>query len=245
MDSICHLWRSPTPGTLAFSRGEWSRLIGVTVEEFQAALDEFRAFSICTIEQDGKGVVRLSSRRMLRDEQARSNNALYQRRHRSKAKVSEQSGQGKPESHSHSQNHSHSHSQNHSQNHSHETPPSPPHQGGRSVAPPHGGKVSESKLEESVPYEVLIRMWNDLPCVNQFRVEPGKATRRRIKKIWLEHPELSWWADYYGRIAGTPELKGYLDSGWCASLTWALEQKNIEKVLGGHYGEPHPIEQEA
>lgn len=241
MDAICHLWRSPTRGTLAHSREAWARLIGVSATELDAALEELRAFSICEVEQDGNGGVRLSSRRMLRDEKARQSNAEYQRKHRQKAKVRNLSRDCKAE------NQSQSHSQNHSQIHSHnkDNPPLVPPRGGRSESRASGGDASQAKAEALAPIEWIVKMWNAFPCFHEFEGEPGERTRRRLNKLWLEHPEPSWWVEYFRRIAGTHELTGRLESGFRASLTWALDQNNIEKVLGGHYGKPHPIEEEA
>lgn len=124
-----------------------------------------------------------------------------------------------------------------------EDSPMPP-QGGQRESRPSKGNGSGSKSEDPVPYALIVAEWNTLPgALHKFEGEPGKNTRRRLKKLWAEHGDIRWFRDYFRRIAGTKELTGWLDSGFCASLTWALEQNNIEKVLGGHYGDPRPLDE--
>jgi hypothetical protein len=91
---------------------------------------------------------------------------------------------------------------------------------------------------DDVPFARIVKQWNQLPAVkiHHFEGELLGLMRRRLRKLWKNHPDLQWFEDYFGRIAGTDVLTGNLESYFRASLPWALEQKNVEKVLGGQYG---------
>jgi hypothetical protein len=97
IDILCALWRSQTRGSLTLPLMGWARLLGCTADQAAAVITELVDMQICEsnldeslsmglLSGDRKEKVRLESRRMLREENDRKNNALYQERHRSKGK---------------------------------------------------------------------------------------------------------------------------------------------------------------
>jgi uncharacterized protein YdaU (DUF1376 family) len=97
IDILCALWRSQTRGSLTLPLMGWARLLGCTADQAAAVITALVDMQICEsnldeslsrglLSGDRKEKVRLESRRMLREENDRKNNALYQERHRSKGK---------------------------------------------------------------------------------------------------------------------------------------------------------------
>jgi uncharacterized protein YdaU (DUF1376 family) len=87
MDMLCLMWRSETRGLLEYTPSDWTRVLRVTPKEMLRVVTELKTYGICditTLERNGKEIVRVTSRRMLRDEKARQSNQLYVQRSRSK-----------------------------------------------------------------------------------------------------------------------------------------------------------------
>lgn len=122
-------------------------------------------------------------------------------------------------------------------------PPSPP-AGGTGEVPAQKGKVlvKDSDASDFVSAAWAISAWNALPRIQPWEGALGKTMRRRLKARQREHPD--WgrveWEHYFTRIAGSTITTG--DTMWQPPLSWALEARNMEKILGGAYGDPEPLE---
>lgn len=100
MDMLCMMWRSEQRGILEFSPMEWCRVLRVTQKELSGITRELEIYNVCeisTLERNGKDIVRVCSRRMLREEKHRKNNCLYVRKSRSKKSCKVTESECKPE----------------------------------------------------------------------------------------------------------------------------------------------------
>jgi len=114
-----------------------------------------------------------------------------------------------------------------------DTTPSCPPGGGR-------GEVRASGVMAEFSADWLVGAWNTLPR----GIEPhqGKLERngtRRLRRRVSEDPvrtKKAWWLRYFMRVSQTEIMHGNDD--WHPPLLWALEGKNMEKILSGFYGTP-------
>lgn len=85
MDILTQLHFAPTRGSLTLSLEAWGKVVGISGEEFEkTTLEELRHCRICKIVTQRNGNITLISRRMVREEKDRKNNAERQGRHRKK-----------------------------------------------------------------------------------------------------------------------------------------------------------------
>lgn len=81
MDLICHLWRSPTRGTLHMNFDKLAQFLGVDNGTLTDALLEFKIYNTCNV-TEANDFVTIESRRMSREEKVRIGNRLRQTKHR-------------------------------------------------------------------------------------------------------------------------------------------------------------------
>lgn len=82
MDLICHLWRSPTRGTLTLSDPQWAVLLRVEPMDVTRIFEELKRNGICNIVTVGDGAVTVESRRITKEENARNGAAKRMRAYR-------------------------------------------------------------------------------------------------------------------------------------------------------------------
>lgn len=86
IDLLCAMWRSQTRGKLSLPWLGYARLIGASVEQTKAAINELIDMQICDFEEDSNadcnGNVTLINRRMVREERERELTRCRVERHR-------------------------------------------------------------------------------------------------------------------------------------------------------------------
>ena len=95
IDILCALHNSPTRGVLVMDVEAWARVVSASPAETGACIAEIGRRAIAEVESLSNGDVRISCRRMMREEQSREGHAKRQERYRKKASVSDNgSGNG-------------------------------------------------------------------------------------------------------------------------------------------------------
>jgi uncharacterized protein YdaU (DUF1376 family) len=86
IDILSFMWRSePRTGVTECTAAVWCKRLRCTDAQFRLVVKEFELENICDVMKDEcKDIVRLTSRRIVRDELLRKNGKLYVRKHRSK-----------------------------------------------------------------------------------------------------------------------------------------------------------------
>lgn len=82
---------------------------------------------------------------------------------------------------------------------------------------------------------------HELPCPKL-----TKSLRKKIENRLSEDSErmdLGWWKQMFLRVSRCPNLMGMGQSGFKASLSWLLEEKNLDKVESGFYQEEEGAKQ--
>lgn len=82
MDLICHLWRSNTRGTMTLSTALWSMILRVDERECVRVFEELKRNAICNVVTDRDGHVTVESRRIVKEENARTGAAKRMRAYR-------------------------------------------------------------------------------------------------------------------------------------------------------------------
>lgn len=82
MDLICHLWRSQSRGTMTLSPALWCMLLRVEEAERDRTFAELQRNAICNIVTGSDGAVTVESRRIVKEENARSGAAKRMQRYR-------------------------------------------------------------------------------------------------------------------------------------------------------------------
>jgi len=82
IDLICDMWAQEPKGTTTGTIGELARAAHCTDNEIDAAIDQFQRLNICDVSRDCNGIVTLTCRRMVRDEQGRRKTARRVSEHR-------------------------------------------------------------------------------------------------------------------------------------------------------------------
>lgn len=90
MDILCQLHFSLSRGALTLSLDAWGQVVGIPGDQFETStLLELRQARVCKIVTHSDGRVTLQSRRMMREEKDRKNNALRQQRFRNNGRVTD------------------------------------------------------------------------------------------------------------------------------------------------------------
>ena len=93
IDMLAHMWRSADRGVLAEKTpASLARLCRCTADEMATAIDELNEAKTAIVTKCN-GKITVSSRRMVREEKFRKDNALRQQRHRKKADHGESNGE--------------------------------------------------------------------------------------------------------------------------------------------------------
>lgn len=82
VDVMCMLHGSSTRGTMTLPVVGWARVMGATVDQSAAVIDELDAMKVAEVIRTGNGDVTISSRRMLRDAITREQTRLRVRSYR-------------------------------------------------------------------------------------------------------------------------------------------------------------------
>lgn len=83
IDIICLLWKSQIRGLHQLPIIGWARVIGATVDQTVAVIDELATMQVAEVEKTCNGDVTLKCRRMLREENVREQARLRVQKHRS------------------------------------------------------------------------------------------------------------------------------------------------------------------
>ena len=87
-DCLCVLWSSPTRGSAAYPITGWARLFGCSETEADAAISEIGQMGIADVSHEGD-FIRITCRRMVREQAERDKGRERVARHRDKAKEPE------------------------------------------------------------------------------------------------------------------------------------------------------------
>lgn len=105
--------------------------------------------------------------------------------------------------------------------------------------PPPPRKKKECSDEHSARAEIdeAFAAWNALRAELWPTKRDPQVTPERRKKLALRLAEhgLVGWLDAMSRIRGSPFLRGDTPSGFTVSIDWALEPRNLRKILEGNY----------
>lgn len=82
IDLLCFMWASNKKGILQLDEDKIMRLTGANETEVNLFFKEAQEFNFCDISVTHNGLSQICNRRMLREEKARENNRLRQRKHR-------------------------------------------------------------------------------------------------------------------------------------------------------------------
>lgn len=85
IDILCMLHGAQNRGTMTLPDVGWARVMGATVDQAAAVIDELAAMHVAEVIRGSNGEVTISSRRMLRDAITREQTRLRVMRHRSNA----------------------------------------------------------------------------------------------------------------------------------------------------------------
>ena len=95
-------------------------------------------------------------------------------------------------------------------------------------------KSMPSANKNSVPYAKIKDLFN-AKCDMLPRIRDITETRRRkLSSRWREHPSLSFFEDYFAKVAESDFLCGRVGR-FHAGFDWLLEPANMQKVLEGNY----------
>jgi hypothetical protein len=82
IDLLCHQFDAPTRGIIVGNAAQLQRLTRSGEHDFATFLDEIERLKFGDLSRESNGVIRIVNRRMVRDEKARKDAAIRQRRHR-------------------------------------------------------------------------------------------------------------------------------------------------------------------
>lgn len=85
IDILCMLHGAQNRGTMTLPDVGWARVMGATVDQAAAVIDELAAMHVAEVMRGSNGEVTISSRRMMRDAITREQTRLRVLRHRSNA----------------------------------------------------------------------------------------------------------------------------------------------------------------
>lgn len=81
-DLLCHMWNAPERGVIIGTADQLQRLASCSADDFSTFLDELDTLKFGDLSRESNGQLRVINRRMVRDEKARKDAAIRQRRHR-------------------------------------------------------------------------------------------------------------------------------------------------------------------
>jgi len=85
IDILCFMWWSKKKGTISGTKENLARMVGASKDEFTLFIEEVSTHSFADINVCSNGKITLTSRRMSRDEKAREQTRLRQKRLRDKS----------------------------------------------------------------------------------------------------------------------------------------------------------------
>lgn len=112
-----------------------------------------------------------------------------------------------------------------------ETPEKPPE-----VSPP-----EPTKRITRCPQQEILRLFHfHCPSLPKVRVKLSKTNAAHLRQRWKEHPELTWWSDYFEYVETSDFLTGRVEplpgrNLFVAKFHWLILPSNMEKVLNGDY----------
>ena len=97
------------------------------------------------------------------------------------------------------------------------------------------------KRQPNIPYQKIVELYHEL-CPSLPRVAKlTDARKASIRARWKEHPDLEWWASFFGRVEASEFLSGKVSPSpgrerpFLADLEWISKQANTVKILEGKY----------
>lgn len=81
IDCLCNMWWSKERGVLRGTREGIARMVGATQEELERFISEAKSCGFADLEENNDGTLTLISRRLVREEKAKENHKLRQRRY--------------------------------------------------------------------------------------------------------------------------------------------------------------------
>ncbi len=103
----------------------------------------------------------------------------------------------------------------------------------------------QDKASERVLYQQIVDAYNTI-CVSLPKVQRLSDKRKRTIEARIK---AGYTPDDFEKLFEMAEASGFLkgqgDRGWCANFDWLIEDKNIVKVLEGHYADQHDREEAA
>jgi hypothetical protein len=100
-------------------------------------------------------------------------------------------------------------------------------------------EASGPEAADRVPYEAIITMFNEiLPGTVPRVTEASPLLKGKIRARWDESASrqtLVFWRGLFQHMAASDFLTGLSETGFRATLLWALGRENMEKIQSGIY----------
>lgn len=104
-----------------------------------------------------------------------------------------------------------------------------------------------SPFSDRTPYKEIIELYHSI-CKSLPRVKVLNETRKRlIRARWREHPDMSFWEEFFRRIEESDFLTGRVSPGkdgriFVADFEWIIRPNNFAKILEGRYDNRQAID---
>jgi len=97
--------------------------------------------------------------------------------------------------------------------------------------------VRRLKSASKVPFqqirELFLKLCPSLPRIKSVS-EWSKTRKRYVSARWKEHPDLSFWEDFFSKVEDSDFLAGR-KKDWIADFDWLMKPTNFLKVSEGRY----------
>lgn len=97
--------------------------------------------------------------------------------------------------------------------------------------------VRRLKSASKVPFQQIRELFLKL-CPSLPRIKPvsewSKTRKRYVSVRWKEHPDLSFWEDFFSKVEDSDFLAGR-KKDWIADFDWLMKPTNFLKVSEGRY----------
>jgi hypothetical protein len=231
IDVLCLMWESEQRGVLTGSDEGLRRSLALEPADWQAFKSAAQSVRFCEFVCEPNGNLTLKNRRMTRDEKARENNAMRQRKHYYNTRDLT------PESVSPNREKSEVRSQKSEVRIKNEelSAPSEPH----SLEP----EIVKPERSDACPYEAIraayntqanLSAQNGLPgLIGCRKLEPSEPLGRAVRLAWKANGDVEL-GKLFTAAAQSPFCCGKNDRTWRADLKFVL--KNQDRIIGGFYG---------
>jgi len=94
-----------------------------------------------------------------------------------------------------------------------------------------------AKAASKVPFQQIRELFLK-ECPSLPRIKPvsewSKTRKRYVSARWKEHPDLSFWEDFFSKVEDSDFLAGR-KKDWIADFDWLMKPNNFLKVSEGRY----------